>query len=797
MVTEEIEIESSSSLSTKITVIVFWGLVFVGLSFTGVLLHNIKQYTLESRKIIVDSIASNIDVIANSDKTFSDLSEKAIEEKLNHIIASYENIKIELRTDNKLINHAENKFQSIETNEFIRQVNDRSSIQDNVTLHVIFPSFDEMIYVERKQLIVGLGVLLLCFGVILKLLLERILNLPMLHMVNTAQSISVGKLESFDEKRDDEFGFLARFINKAIMQMRVSEGESIRAKEFAEVTLKSIGDGVVITDAEGVMIMINPVAEKLSGYTQATVHLKKISEILPLVDEVNGNTIAHPIQCCLENKQTIEINNNCALVKRDGSIIPVATSVASITDHNEDLLGAVMVFHDVSEARTFQRELSYQASHDHLTGLYNRREFDRELKKALAHAKRDDLTHSLCYLDLDQFKIINDTCGHVAGDVLLRELSDQIRDVLRKSDVFARLGGDEFSVLLLHCSINQAIDVAENIRKLINNFSFQWEGKSFHISASIGVSKISHKADNADEVLAAADMACYAAKEEGRNRVHVYRDNDEVLLRRRDEMSMVSAIRSALKEERFSLFAQPIVSTVNEDDCKHYEVLVRMKDEEGEYILPYRFISAAERYQLMSSIDRWVVHNSIMYMLDKKDNEDFSLAINLSGQSINEDDFLQFVIDEIHQSGIDASRLCFEITETAAVNNLTHAVFFIETLKKYKCRFSLDDFGTGVSSFEYLKRLPVDYLKIDGVFIKQMHESIVDQAMVKAINEVAEVMGMQTIAEFVENEAIYTVLQKIGVNFAQGYWFSKPEPIENMIPSRKVIPISSKIRGIR
>lgn len=669
-------------------------------------------------------------------------------------------------------------------------------MKGNIAVHVMFPNFEEITSLETKQLMLGMGVLLLCFGVALKLLLERILNLPISNMVRTAQSILIGKNEDFDEKREDEFGYLARFINKAMVRMRVSEYESIRAKEFAEVTLNSIGDGVVITDAAGRIVMLNPVAEKLSGYTQEYVYARISSEILPLVDEEGGDAITHPIQLCLVSNQTIEIDNNCALVRHDKSIVPVTTSVASITDNNGEILGAVMVFHDVSEARSLQRELSYQASHDPLTGLYNRREFDRELKQALAFAKRDNATHALCYLDLDQFKVINDTCGHAAGDVLLRELSDHIKKSLRRADLFARLGGDEFALLLLHCSIAQATEVAESILKLINEFIFQWEGKSFHIGVSVGIAKISHAESNAQEVLTTADMACYAAKEDGRNRVHVYQDNDELLVRRRDEMGMVSTVRNALAEGRFELFAQPIVSTEDKNSCKHYEVLARMKDEEGEYVLPYRFIPAAERYQLMSSIDRWIIHASIMYMLERKDNKDFSLAINLSGQSINEETFLQFVIDEISQEGVDASRLCFEITETAAVNNLSHAVTFIETLKKYQCRFSLDDFGTGVSSFEYLKGLPVDYLKIDGAFIKQMHESKVDQAMVKAINDVAIVLGMQTIAEFVENEAIYTVLQEIGVNFAQGYWFSKPEPIDNIVPLQKLTSVPGEIRGV-
>ncbi len=795
MDTKVIETESSSSLSTKITVIVFWGLVIIGLSFSGILLHHIKQDTLESRQTTADSIAYKIDNIINGVNTTTQLSEHTVSEKLNQIISTDENIKIELWQNSKLINYADNKFQSIQTNEIIREIDRSEFKQSNIKLHVIFPSFEEIIHVERKQLLVGLGALLLGFGVILKILLERILNLPMSNMVNTAQSISTGKHEEFNEERNDEFGYLARFINKAMEQMRISENESIRAKEFAEVTLQSIGDGVITTDATGKIIFINPIAATLTGYTMESAQFNLISEITPLAEEENENKITHPINACLAKNKTIDIDNNCALVRKDNIKIPVAISVAPITDNEENLLGAVMVLHDASEARSLQRELSYQASHDHLTGLYNRREFDRELKKALAHAKRDNLIHSLCYLDLDQFKVVNDTCGHAAGDQLLKELSDEIRQTLRKSDIFARLGGDEFAVLLLHCSIDQATTVAENIRKLINDFCFNWEGKSFHIGASIGLAKISHNENNADEVLASADMACYAAKEDGRNRVHVYQDNDELLLRRRDEMSMVSAVRRALSEDRFELFAQSIVSTTDKDDCTHYEVLVRMKDEEGQYVLPYRFIPAAERYQLMSSIDRWVVHSSIMYLLNKKDNKNFSLAINLSGQSINEDEFLQFVIDEINKYGVDASRICFEVTETAAVNNLSHAVTFIETLKNYKCRFSLDDFGTGVSSFEYLKRLPVDYLKIDGAFVKQMHENKIDRAMVKAINEVAEVMGMHTIAEFVENEAIYNILRDIGVNYAQGYWVSKPQPIENIIPDDKSKGSMTRLTG--
>jgi len=769
---------TSSSLSTKITVIVFWGLVIIGMSFTSILFQYIQEDSIEHRAAIADSIAYHLGSLKNIDE----LPNTQIKNKLTKAIQHYENIKIELYQDNKLINYAEYKFQSTKPETIVRPINIPSKNSAPFELNIVFPNLDETIQDGRKKLLLGLGALLLSFGAALKILLERIINLPMAKMVNTARSISDESSEDkFDEQRDDEFGYLARFINRAIELMRNSEQESLQAKEFAEVTLRSIGDGVVTTDENGQITFMNPVAEKLSGHTLNYVQSKLLSEIMPLVDEENGKAVAHPIHTCLANNQSIDIDSNCALLRSDDVKIPVANSAAPITDNEGNIRGAVMIFHDVSEARSLQKELTYQASHDHLTGLYNRREFDRELKQALLHAKRDDQSHTLCYLDLDQFKVVNDTCGHAAGDALLKKLSTYIKNSLRKSDIFARLGGDEFALLLLHCSISQATQVAENVRQLINEFRFNWEGKSFQIGVSIGLSPLSVTANDATEILATADMACYAAKEDGRNRIHVYQSDDESLQRRRDEMTMVSAVRQALTENRFELFAQPIVPTTEKDSFKHYEILLRMKDTEGEYVLPFRFLPAAERYQLMSAVDRWVVHNSILYMVERKDNQEFSLAINLSGQSINEDSFLEFIIDEINKYGIDASRICFEITETAAVNNLSHAVAFIETLKQHNCKFALDDFGTGVSSFEYLKRLPVDYLKIDGAFVKQMDESNIDQAMVKAINEVADVMGMQTIAEFVENEAIYNLLNKIGVNFAQGYWISKPEPVEDII----------------
>jgi len=753
--------------------IVFWGLFIVGLGFAGLLLHDIEKNTIERREASADSIAYRI----YNTHLESDSLSVSIKDELARFSTSLDIIKIDIQQNDKIVSHVENDIATQQTESISRTIQNTSAKQNPYTLIVTFSKLEETIHNERKQLLIILGTLLLVFGVILKLLLERILNKPMTEMVMTAQEISSGDVtQKFNDQRNDEFGFISRFINSAIQNMRNQELEAYQAKEFAEVTLRSIGDGIVTTDKYGKIMFMNPVAEHLSGYLLDEASGKQLTDVMQLICEKTNNNLPHPIDSCLASNEIIDIESDCVLVHKDGTHIPVTNSAAPIQDNKKQLLGGIMVFHDVSEARSLQQELSYQASHDHLTGLYNRREFDQELNAALLHAKRDLHEHTLCYMDLDQFKVVNDTCGHAAGDMLLRELSEKLKIGLRKSDVLARLGGDEFALLLLHCDIERAVKIAENIHKVINEFLFQWEGKSCQVGVSIGLASLSPTFKDSAEVLAATDIACYTAKEEGRNRIHIYQADDKKLIQRREEMSMVGKVREALSENLFELFAQPIVSTINVRDCKHYELLIRLKSEDGGYISPAKFLPAAEKYQLMTEVDYWVVQNAFQLMVESSQQKnDFSLAINLSGQSINDTKFLKFIVDKIDEFNVDASRICFEITETAAINNLDHAIDFIKTLKKHNCKFALDDFGTGVSSFEYLKRLPVDYLKIDGAFIKQLDSNKIDRAMVKAINEVAVIMGMKTIAEFVENEEIYKILNNIGIHYAQGYWVSKPD----------------------
>jgi diguanylate cyclase (GGDEF)-like protein/PAS domain S-box-containing protein len=771
------------SLSTKITVIVFWGLIFVGLIFAAILFRNIEVATQESRESLADNIAYRIHEALDHDKLRDNLELSTLMYLLEE---DYPALSINLIHDGKSIAVAGENLDKQSSQEVLKAIRFTSTTGERVFAQVViqFPSLQTTLHSKRTPLLIGLGILLLLFGSIVKSLLDRILSSPLSKMVETAREISSGNIEgehSFDDKRDDEFGYVARFINEAIQKMQDSQDDAWDAKELAEVTLQSIGDGVITTDKEGKIRFMNPVAENMLGVSSIDVQRAYLRDIMLIIDEETAETIIHPITQCLYENRSIELESNCAIQRSDDKEYPVEITVSPIAGKGGEVHGAVIVLHDVRQARALQRELSYQASHDPLTGLYNRREFDRELKRALERTKRDNEEHALCYLDLDQFKIINDTCGHAAGDQLLQRLTATLRGKLRKADILARLGGDEFGVLLAHCPIERAIDVAESLRVLIKEFRFAWGDKSFQIGVSVGLVAVSQEQSCSAEILSAADMACYVAKEQGRNRVHIYQPDDENMHLRREEMGMVSAVRKALAEDRFELFAQPIISTHGES-APHYELLIRMRDEEYGYVSPGAFLPAAERYQLMSDIDRWVIGESLRLLMEQdRCGREVLISINLSGQSLGEEHFLDYVLTKLDRIGACATQVCFEITETVAVNNLSIALKFIEAIKHYGCKFSLDDFGAGVSSFGYLKNLPVDYVKIDGVFIRAIHNNEVDQAMVKAIAEVSRVMGIKTVAEFVENKESFDLLKEIGIDFAQGYWIEKPKPVSECL----------------
>jgi diguanylate cyclase (GGDEF)-like protein len=445
-----------------------------------------------------------------------------------------------------------------------------------------------------------------------------------------------------------------------------------------------------------------------------------------------------------------------------------------------------MVFHDVSKETRLFRQLSYQASHDAVTGLINRREFENQLVAALETTYNNKrLTHGLLYVDLDQFKVVNDTFGHTAGDELLSQISDIIQANIRSTDIVARLGGDEFGVLLERCDETRAMEVAESIRNAIEEHRFSWQSAFTNVRCSIGIVIVTEESPNVASIMSSADVACYSAKDMGRNQIHLYRDIDASV--RHEEMKWVSRITSAIDDQRLELFYQPIVGigTGHKDPRGHYELLLRMRDETGALVQPNQFIPAAERYNMMSLLDRWVVREALSRLADRNPGGDearYTLAINLSGTSLSEDRFLDFVINELETQKLPAGAICFEITETAAISNLSRVVHFMQALKKLGCIFSLDDFGSGLSSFTYLKNLPVDYIKIDGQFIRNVANNSVDESMVRAINQVGHAMGIESIAERVENKEVMDKLGSLGVAYAQGYFIARPTSVASFEP---------------
>ena len=446
--------------------------------------------------------------------------------------------------------------------------------------------------------------------------------------------------------------------------------------------------------------------------------------------------------------------------------------------------GVVVSWRDLTETHTLSEKLSYQASHDALTGLVNRREFEQRLRQLIDLARQEDTEHALCYLDLDQFKVINDTCGHVAGDELLRQLGMLLPEQVRKGDTLARLGGDEFGVLMQRCSIIQATRVANALLDAIRNLQFHWEDKTFNVGVSIGVVPINETSESITAVLSTADSACYAAKDGGRNQIHVYREDDVKVAERQGEMQWVARIQRALDDDRFELYAQPISPvTAPYSTPVHYEVLLRMRDERGQIVLPGAFLSAVERYSLSARLDYWVIRNAFEWLVRHPQcmqGLDL-LSINLSGHSLGDGQLMGHIIERFKEGRIPPEKICMEITETAAITNLTSATRFIKLLKEWGCLFALDDFGSGLSSFAYLKNLPVDFLKIDGLFVKDILDDAIDYAMVKSINEIGHVMGKKTVAEFVDSEAILSTLEIIGVDYAQGYAVGKPHPIGHIL----------------
>jgi len=583
----------------------------------------------------------------------------------------------------------------------------------------------------------------------------------------------------------DSNGRLLRLLGVEvdITERKLYEEALFREKESAQITLQSIGDGVITTDAQCNVEYINPVAEDLTGWKVDDGSGRPIDEIFRGFHEETCEPLENPLAVSIRRDRSIKSVRPTLLIRRDGNELYIESTASPIRDGKGNVTGGVLVFHDVSESRELNRRLSYHASHDILTGLVNRREFENRLERALKSARARETSYALCYLDLDQFKIVNDSCGHSAGDALLGQLGTLLKSKIRWRDTLARLGGDEFGVLLESCSLDEAMQTAEALRLAIGEYKFMWDDRSFRLGVSIGVVPITADNEDVAALLSAADSACAAAKEAGRNRIHSFQENDIDLMRRRREMQWAARINNALEENRFELFRQTIQPLQGDEDGAHYEILLRMRDEQGGIISPGLFIEAAERYGITPSIDRWVIRSAFRWLVSEADErERLALcSVNLSGQSLGDEKFLPFVVDQFQMSGLDATKICFEITETAAIASYSQANRFINALKELGCKFALDDFGTGLSSFGYLKHFPVDYLKIDGSFVKEILHDPIDREMVRSINEIGHLTGKQTIAEFAENEEIITMLRGMGIDYAQGYGVSEPKRVTRAV----------------
>jgi diguanylate cyclase (GGDEF)-like protein/PAS domain S-box-containing protein len=784
-----------ANLPVKITGIVFWGLVIIGLTISYVLLRVQEQQVVERYQISADRFVYQLNLLFDDNPGIAADPEAASRE-ITRLLAGLDIPAAALRADEISLSVGKLTPSLVATRRGVTLTGpDRSAFNAEVTIYQ--NNLRGVLIQQRKQMLIVMGAVFLVFGFILQWVLQRILSRPFMGMVKTAEGFSSGDIgRRFDEDRDDEFGYLAKFINKALdyvmvqqdelrealARERESEAALVQEKERAEVTLHSIGDGVVTTDAAGNIVYMNAVAERLTGYRLYEVTGRPIGDMMCLIDEMTREPVENPALACLRDGTVVNRVDHMALVRHDGEEVAIADSAAPIRGRDGCVLGAIMVFSDVGHTRKLARQLSFQASHDALSGLFNRREFEQQLQYTLDNECDDGQHHAVCYLDLDQFKVVNDTCGHVAGDELLRQLAGLLHNQVRESDMLARLGGDEFGVLLKYCPLDQAVRIAEDLRAKVKDFRFVWEDHSFEVGVSIGLAEVTHESSGIADIMSVADVACYAAKDSGRNRVHVYTPDDSELKQRRGEMRWVSRLRKAIDENRFRLYYQTIMPVAQPaHGGEHFEILIRLLDESGQEVPPMAFIPAAERYNLMPAIDRWVISTTMNKLQDRLARDpNWLCVINLSGQSLCDERFLDFVIGELDRHSIDPGQICFEITETAAIANLRRAVHFMSELKALGCRFALDDFGSGLSSFAYLKNLKVDYLKIDGSFVRDMVDDPIDRAMVEAITQIGHVMGIQTIGEFVEDEAILNALLDLQVDFAQGYWIAKPRPLHEL-----------------
>jgi diguanylate cyclase (GGDEF)-like protein/PAS domain S-box-containing protein len=588
--------------------------------------------------------------------------------------------------------------------------------------------------------------------------------------------------DEFDEIDEQLIAQFSQSVQMAIINMQlVSDMKSER--ERAEVTLHSIGDAVITTNIKGDIEYMNHVAESLTGWSLNSAKNQAVQHVFRIEDIDTGEPIHDVVKSCLYDGITIN-KSVLSLVSRKGGKKDIESSISPILKTSGKAEGVVIVFHDESQRRQLENTIKYQAAHDPLTNLLNREAFDIELSDHVYDAKNNDKHHILCHLDLENFKLINDTAGRNAGDHCLIQVTSLIQTCIRGDDTLSRLGGDEFGLILKQCTQESALNISNNIRNLITDMVFKWDDCDYRLGISIGISPLTKNSEDASDALRKADLACYTAKDQGSSQIYIYEEEDSEIIRRQEETYWASRIHEAIENDRLKLYAQPIVALKNRDPLKrHVEILVRLLDEDNQLIQPNAFIPAAERYNLMSLIDRKVIFETFSFIHKYSDKDDLITyySINLSGNTIGDKDIITYIKEAAIKFNIESKLICFEITETAAIKDLNNAKILIKELKAFGFKFALDDFGSGLSSFHYLKNLQVDYLKIDGSFVSDMVNNNIDHAMVAAINEVGHIMGIKTIAEYVENDQIVKKLQHLNVDYGQGYGIEQPKPIEKIL----------------
>lgn len=648
---------------------------------------------------------------------------------------------------------------------------------------------------EQQALLIM--VITISLTMIFAIFLARTVSNPLSLLSRGIEKIKAGDLDyRIKEQSGGEIGILENSVNE--MAVSLSKAQEIERRQAANIlqterikahtTLESIGEGVITTNELAIITYINPTASRLTGYSYEESVGKPLHTIFNAYIEQEDEQTTYPIDSCLQHGHVVRHDALLKLLRKDGEEFIIRDTATPIRDHNNAVIGAVVVFDDFSTLHAMAEKLVYQAAHDDLTGLFNRREFENQLDLAINETQQLLTQHTVFFIDLDQFKVINDTCGHAAGDQLLKQVSQLFKSKLREHDIIARLGGDEFGIILRDCREEKALDLANSLLDLLHSFVFYWGNQQFNIGACIGIVCLDQKFINTSDVMMAADSACYLAKESGRNKLHIYTPTDKDQQKRRSEIKWVQHLKNALDTNQFMLYAQKIHPLNQTDQPAHYEILLRL-NQDNNIFSPGTFMTVAERYNLMPEIDRWVIQALFsrlrhMNASTTRQFEPIRFNINLSGQSLTHEDFQNFVYDRVMACKIDHSLITFEITETATIANMAHAIEFMKTLKDMGCRFALDDFGSGLSSFGYLTSLPLDYIKIDGKIVRDIVSNPINMTIVESINQIAHIMGLKTIAEFAESDGIITRLRDCGIDFIQGYHVHTPSPLDDILATK-------------